>query len=354
MPACFDSVSGIGCAPSKRGGIDTSQQEHYAVLVFRSTPYPLIVALALLAASCGSRVGLADMEPDAGADVGADADAVSDTTHDIDAAETDAGCTEAALRCWPWPDGDPDDAYGPGSPIPPLQTVACAAFRDDGTLATGSVVLSERPDGSTTSFAPELEDTSAPIFLDVVGEYVVEAVLDAPGALCELATARFDVAPAQELYVELTWTTPGDPDETDEGPRAGSDLSLHLLHPSGCWFDPAWDVFDPAQSVTWGDPDDPADDGRLLQRDDNGAGPEAAAVGIDDGASLSVGVAYVDDHGFGTARATVRVYEQAELARELTLVLDPGDFWAAMTRGADGEWTGDRIVGTLASPPPCR
>ena len=38
---------------------------------------------------------------------------------------------------------------------------------------------------------------------------------------------------------------------------------------------------------------------------------------------------------------------------ELSLVLDPGDLWAAMSRSRDGEWNGDRIVGSLDDPPPC-
>ncbi len=324
-------------------------------------PYAALVAACLCAvAACGSRVGLADVEPDAGVDAGIDTtpDATSDAFGDagrdvgVDAAP-DTGCTELAVRCWPWPDGSDDEAWAPGVAIEPLTTVACAAFTSEGTRAAGSVTLAQRPDGSTTSFAAPLPEGGAPIFLDVVGAYRVDVALDDPGTACPLATAQLSVAPDEALYVELTWSTPGDPDETDEGPGAGSDLSLHLLHPGGCWFDPEWDVFDPAQSVTWGDPDDPADDARLVQRDDNGGGPEVAVLEVDDGTLLSVGVAYVDDHGFGTARATVRVYEQAALARELSLVLDPGDVWAAMTRSADGAWNGDRIVGSLADPPAC-
>jgi hypothetical protein len=41
----------------------------------------------------------------------------------------------------------------------------------------------------------------------------------------------------QTLEIQLLWNTPNDPDQSDEGPEAGSDLDLHLLHPFATGFD---------------------------------------------------------------------------------------------------------------------
>lgn len=161
------------------------------------------------------------------------------------------------------------------------------------------------------------------------------------------------VVSAPTLYVVLTWRTPNDVDETDEGAEAGSDLDVHFANlkyavgggfdggfdgdgdgvddpwfhqPYDCfWYNahPNWGVFNPTAHDDpdyWGD-------------DSDGAGPELLRLdepqaGIDYG----VAVHYKRDYGFGDAFATVRIYVNGALALEESDVrLSQVDLWNVAT-----------------------
>jgi hypothetical protein len=81
--------------------------------------------------------------------------------------------------------------------------------------------------------------------------------------------------PDKDLHIQLVWTTPDDPDETD---MTGTDLDLHLRHPdaNGGWNSDAgqFDCYFANKTPDWGAQLDPADNPTLDIDDTNGAGPE--------------------------------------------------------------------------------
>ncbi|MDP6945126.1 MAG: hypothetical protein QF464_13335, partial [Myxococcota bacterium] len=92
----------------------------------------------------------------------------------------------------------------------------------------------EQPDGSQEVLVPSATDPQ-PIFqANVVGLYTftLEVMDENNNWSCKPDVYKVLVQPDQAIHVELTWVTPGDPDETDSGPVAGSDLDLHFAHPN--------------------------------------------------------------------------------------------------------------------------
>jgi hypothetical protein len=137
------------------------------------------------------------------------------------------------------------------------------------------------------------------------------------------------VTPDEAIHVELLWSTLGDPDEFDEGPKVGTDLDLHVVHEysggqdldgdglADGYFDEKWDCFWYNPFPEWGTIDPNLDDNPGLDRDDtDGAGPENMNLSVpEDGITYKVGVHYWKDPkspdfpmGFGPSLATVRVY----------------------------------------------
>ncbi len=141
------------------------------------------------------------------------------------------------------------------------------------------------------------------------------------GQKCEEGQCIQDI-PTTTIHIELTWYTPGDPDQTDTGPGAGTDLDLHLLHANatGCdvngddivdgYFDPFYDTFTNNPNPNWGIPDPMINDNPLLLRDDSdGIGPEIITLDMPEaGFTYKVGVYYFSDQGYGSSFATIRIY----------------------------------------------
>ena len=141
--------------------------------------------------------------------------------------------------------------------------------------------------------------------------------------------------------MELLWDTPGDPDQTDVGPEAGSDLDLHFVNADEAHgdangdgiidglFDAQWDTFWFNHSPNWGRvnpsvPDDPS----LDLDDTDGTGPENLNLMIPGvGTTYDIFVHYWSDHGFGPSTATVRVYLNGQLAFEAHQALVNHDMW---------------------------
>lgn len=159
---------------------------------------------------------------------------------------------------------------------------------------------------------------------------------------CKPANFTVTALPYNAVYVQLTWQTPGDSDESDTGPQAGSDLDLHFAHlfaeqpdldgdgiPDP-WFDNLFDCywFNPVPS--WGLYEQGADSNPIMVRDDaDGAGPEVVALNSpENDITYSIGVHYWDQHGYGEALARVRVYLYGALVYDSSnVVLQDHDMW---------------------------
>jgi len=133
-----------------------------------------------------------------------------------------------------------------------------------------------------------------------------------------------NLAPTEALYVEVTWANPGDPDQTDEGPGAGADVDLHLVHPLGQtdefngWFNQPFDCFWFNPNPNWGqaNPDTDDDPAQIID-DTDGCGPEAIVLKNPEAdAWYNIGVYYWSDPEVGPAHATVRVWMAGELVLE--------------------------------------
>lgn len=136
--------------------------------------------------------------------------------------------------------------------------------------------------------------------------------------------------PNEKILVELTWTNPSDPDETD---NIGSDVDIHFAKMGPAqWFEAPYDIFfrNPNNGAgndgngLWG-PESPS-----LDIDDrDGLGPEN--VQMNDPAACewyAIGVHYYKQM-FGTAYATVRVYINGALVFEKVNkpMTRGGQFW---------------------------
>ncbi len=162
--------------------------------------------------------------------------------------------------------------------------------------------------------------------VNVAGEYeycldVCDAVHCSNDATCNTTVCKIvRVVPTESIHVELTWDTPADSNQFDEGDFLGSDLDLHFLHTFAAgddlnsdgkldgWFDMKWDCFWMNKNPAWegtGDDDDPS-----LDRDDmDGAGPENINLDLPvNGRFYRIGVDYWDDHGFGPSYPRIKIY----------------------------------------------
>jgi hypothetical protein len=150
------------------------------------------------------------------------------------------------------------------------------------------------------------------------------------------------------------WRTPGDPDETDVGFNAGSDVDLHVLHPNGCWNDTTWDCFFNNTNADWGIRGSDDGDAALEIDDTDGAGPEIISVSRPESLSYRVGVHYYDDHGYGVSFASIRIYVFGILAAEfLDQELVGTDYWWEV---ATIEWPSGTVTPidrVFNAEPPC-
>jgi len=206
----------------------------------------------------------------------------------------------------------------------------------------------EQPAGSLFGFVPSATFPNPTFEANVQGLYRFHlTVWDELGIpSCEPAVAEVLVISTCNIHVELLWHTPEDPDETDEGPEAGSDVDLHLIHPwaggpdrdgdgqPDGWFDQPFDCFWFNAHPEWGSFDPAVNDDPDLDRDDtDGAGPENINLcGTPEDALYKVGVHYWNDHGYGASYVTVRFYIFSELVFEVSDVkLVPCDMWEVAT-----------------------
>ena len=203
--------------------------------------------------------------------------------------------------------------------------------------------VKKQPEGSSANFVPSQTAPTTTFTANAAGEYVFcLKVTDSSGQSssdsgCSDACTVVFVAPTDALHIELLWDTPGDDDQTNTGPGAGSDMDLHFANPLasapdgldlGCdgegdpWFNDPFDCFWFNKNPSWGSASvDVPDDAHLDLDDTDGKGPENMNLAQPEGSvqnplKYSIGVHYWNDYGKATSFATVRVYVLGKLTNE--------------------------------------
>ena len=358
-----------------------------------TTRMATVLVLVALAACSGHDGGV-----DAAlSDTAAEQAKAPDASDAVDAAREDAPAPEPAdalaesgpEAAEPQPEADAPDAAPDVDPDLPPDPATCPVaviavdegdevipqtvlhlHGDQSHAVTGAIAnyqwTVEQPSGSSSALIPTATFPN-PIFeANVAGTYTFSLTVrdDAGRVSCLPATATVFVTCNCGLHVELLWTTPGDPDPTDEGPDKGANLDLHVAHPYGAgpdvdgdgvpdpWFDPQWDCYCGNPNPDWGSPDPSAPDDPGLDRDDtDGGGPENVNLDVPESDPAwpfvyRVGVHYRDDHGFGPSLATVRVYIYSALVFEASdVLLQPGDLWNVATV----EWPSTKVTLQLSA-----
>ncbi len=222
-----------------------------------------------------------------------------------------------------------------------------------------------QPVDNLFGFSPSSAAASPTHQVNVAGQYtycldVCDAGACSSDASCGTTACREVLAiHSTILACELTWRTPDDPDEFDEGLDAGSDLDLHLAHPDAGgpdldgdgrpdgWFDIPHDVFFYNPNPEWGSTNPNMKDNPDLVRDDtDGAGPEIVHLDLpESGRVYRLGVHYWDDHGFDIAYPRVKCYVCGELVfdqdlENLGTSLRMCDLWEVATF----EWPSGKVT----------
>jgi len=229
-----------------------------------------------------------------------------------------------------------------------LHLIGSQSFAGTGAISKYEWSVTSPP-GSVSVFLPSAAAPDPTFEVNVAGTYVYKLRVwdDKNVQSCLDAEFTVLVVPDEAIHVELLWETPNDPDETDTGPEAGSDLDLHFTHQFAVgttdvdgdgenepWFHSFYDCFWFNGNPNWGSFDPFVDDDPGLDRDDtDGAGPENMNLNIpENGLTYKVGVHYWNDHGFGLTNATVRIYIQSVLVFQVEGVeLVANDLWEVAT-----------------------
>ncbi|MGC6418206.1 MAG: choice-of-anchor D domain-containing protein [Bradymonadia bacterium] len=238
--------------------------------------------------------------------------------------------------------------------VPPLDIVTLdgsPSMDPGGAVERWEWTVVERPDGSTSQPVESFADIRRPadggeadvpttptaqFFVDLAGRYTIELrVVDnlgqssSPGCQPPVATVVIEAVPEKDLHVQLVWSTPDDPDESDQ---FGTDVDLHFKHQlaGDGWGAAAngYDVYFRNTTPDWGNEGDVADNPSLDIDDTNGAGPENVNLASPEvGVTYEVGAIYFrNESTFGDAMndprrdhpsyITVRIFARGELLNE--------------------------------------
>lgn len=201
--------------------------------------------------------------------------------------------------------------------------------------STYSWRLQDLPNGSAANLTV-LSGMEASLTTDLEGAYTMKVTrTEVPtGRLCEAYLLVRAIAP-DNIRVVLSWETPGDEDDTDDGLAAGADLDLHFLNPAlGCWRDEYADCSPLNQHVDWGMDGNGWNDPSIDIDVTDGRGSENLNYARADDGSYRVGVHNYDSHDFGPSIATLRIYIAGLLAFEEQKELSQSEFWEV----ANIEW----------------
>ncbi len=238
------------------------------------------------------------------------------------------------------------DEDGPGGK--PVQYTWEVVDAPSGSSSYAVERLSGNPQAPLSGATPDDPATPhAVFFVDVVGTYTLKLHVkdnldqEAPSENCPepVATVTIVAESDEDIHVEMSWSTPGDNNETDAN---GSDVDLHMLHPRGTnWGQILLDCYYAQPTPDWGQSGNPADDPTLDLDDVDGAGPENITLNDpEDTAALGhpyrVGVDYYrSQHNdsfqdYGPSFVTVKVYLGGQLAwqnDEPKQLTNTHDFW---------------------------
>ncbi len=226
----------------------------------------------------------------------------------IDALNSERGVSAVA---------DPTGDYF-GLPLDHMELSAANSRDPEGQELTFTWALISRPMDSAAILSAN-DGVITDIWLDIVGTYVVElTALAADGRTSTPAIMTLHATADQDVHIQLVWDTPNDPFQQDS---SGSDVDIHLLHPSGRWNEVPWDCFWQNMEPDWGVQRNGItgrDDDPSLDIDDvDGWGPENINYdNPENGRVFEVGVHYFSDHGYGASFATVRLYVGGALVLE--------------------------------------
>ena len=227
-------------------------------------------------------------------------------------------------------------------------------YGDQSFASSGGAIASwkwtvKQPTGAASVFVPSDTFPNPTFEVNTAGVYAFRLdVWDLAGVQsCVPAEVEVVVVPDEAIHVELLWHTPNDPDETDQGPAAGADMDLHFVHDAYAasgpdldkdgkpdpWFDQPFDCFWFNAHPNWGSFEPSIDDDPGMDRDDtDGAGPENLNLNIPENTTYRIGVHYWNDHEYGPAYLTLRVYIYSVLVYEVSDVkLVNHDLWNAAT-----------------------
>lgn len=190
-----------------------------------------------------------------------------------------------------------------------------------------------RPEATRAALRPDDNGSAPEIDLDFAGVWTFELTLEGPEpwASCDPATVEIRVVPDDDIYVEMSWRTPGDNNPDD---NRGADVDLHYLNPkASSWNESPWDIYWRNKTADWGAQGDPSDDPELSSDASRAPGPEAVThnnlnPGLN-GSGYTIGAHYYAPNDYGPSYVTVRIYVRGELARsfEDRELAEAFDFW---------------------------
>lgn len=247
-----------------------------------------------------------------------------------------------------------------GAPMAPASSITATPLEfvtldgseshdEDGEVVAWEWEILESPPGTPVSLEPAQSDPNNDALRDMelltAGTYRVGLTVEDETGFqsCDQAVVEITVIPDQNIHIELTWTNPEDPDETDE---FGSDVDIHLTKMGpGQWFEAPYSIWylnpNQGEDPIW-NPEDPSLDIDVT----DGAGPENITMRTpDDCQWYAVGVHYFQKR-FGTAYATIRIYINGGLRYERPFfpLEETGNFWDVARIHWDGQASDATIV----------
>lgn len=229
--------------------------------------------------------------------------------------------------------------------VQPLQSVEFDASQSRGDIISYEWSFLSHPQGSTQRFLPQAFGQHVRVFTDLAGTYevqlTVEGADDAGRPCTDTDVIEVTACACDDLHIQLTWDTPGDPDQTD---GYGSDLDLHYKHSNGNWQDLYRDVYWRNPNPDWGLPSQSHDDPSLDIDSVNGRGPENITHSGLENQTYRVGVYHFGDDApgnFEESYATLRIYLRGQLVYEKQRQeMSTNDFWDVATI----EWPSGTLV----------